>query len=139
MTSKLKCILLVDDDSVTNYIHKRHIEYCEVTESIQMANDGQVALDLITQKSNKGVVGSNEVKLTPDLIFLDINMPRMNGWQFLEAYQKLEEIEKTKVIILSTSVDSADKLKAESYDSVSEYVVKPLNEAKINNIMSTYF
>jgi hypothetical protein len=57
----------------------------------------------------------------------------------LEAYQQPEEIEKPKVIILSTLVDSADKLKAESYDSISEYVVKPLNETKINNMMSTYF
>jgi CheY-like chemotaxis protein len=139
MTSKLKCILLVDDDTITNIIHKRHIEYCEVADCIQMASDGQVALDIITKKNNKDVPDKGRDKLTPELIFLDINMPRMNGWQFLEAYQQLEEIEKSKVIILSTSVDSADKLKAESYDSVSEYVVKPLNETKINNIMSTYF
>jgi CheY-like chemotaxis protein len=139
MTSKLKCILLVDDDSVTNYIHKKHIEYCGVADCIQIASDGQNALDIITHKDEQGVLADKQENFTPDLIFLDINMPKMNGWQFLEAYQRLEEIERSKVIILSTSVDSADKLKAESYESVSEYVVKPLDEAKINNIMSTYF
>ena len=84
MKTKLNCILLVDDDEPTNFLNQMVIEELDIAEQIRVAQNGQEALTYL----KKTGIGDENFPL-PDLILLDINMPAMNGWEFLERYRKL--------------------------------------------------
>src|SRR5438445_13790262 len=107
MNKKLKCIMLVDDNPDDNFFHERVIKKDNAAEFVVAKQTGMDALEYLKSKK------SNEDP-HPDLIFLDINMPGMNGWEFLEEYNKLDEIFKSRAIIimLTTSENPDDKMKA---------------------------
>lgn len=90
MTKKVKCILLIDDDEPTNFLHKIVISDSGRAEKVVEVQSGFEALDYL-EKMEDGKYPQ------PDLIFLDINMPAMNGWEFLEEYDKLDEGKKVKL------------------------------------------
>ncbi|WP_020533064.1 response regulator [Flexithrix dorotheae] len=131
MKKKLNCILLVDDDEPTNFLHEMVISDFDCTEKIVSVQDGNEALEYL-KSSHKD---------KPDLIFLDINMPGMNGWEFLEAYQHLEEKQKVSVVVmmLTTSLNPDDEIKAKKYDLIHGYKKKPLTEEILKEIIHTYF
>ncbi len=81
MKIKLNCVLLIDDDDDSNYFHRRLLNKIDCTENIQVALDGREALNFLNTTINKHYP-------PPAVIFLDINMPGMNGWEFLEEYKK---------------------------------------------------
>ncbi|MBU1719687.1 MAG: response regulator [Bacteroidetes bacterium] len=103
MERKLKCILLVEDDHATNFLHKMILQKAGVAENILVALNGKEALTIIRDAGNQ--TDGNSLK--PDLIFLDINMPIMNGWEFIEEYKKLADELKnnTTIIMLSASMN----------------------------------
>ena len=107
MRKKINCILLIDDDKSTNFLHKIIIEETGVSEKVEAVQSGQEALDYLERKK-EGVYPK------PDLIFLDINMPGMNGWEFLEEYEKLDDNLKGEIMImmLTTSINPDDEEKA---------------------------
>jgi CheY-like chemotaxis protein len=139
MKKKLKCVLLVDDDESDNFFHKRVLEKSGITDSIEIMINGQEALDFLTTKGRCGQTDSFYCQ--PELIFLDINMPVMNAWDFLEEYSKLEECQKGKIVIimLTTSLNPSDKLKAEKILGSSCFQSKPLTVGMINEIMQLHF
>ena len=104
---KVNCILLIDDNEADNVFHKIRITKADVTNHIEVATSGNAALDYIKKA---GEPGQAETNPKPDIIFLDINMPGMNGFEFLEEYKKLDERLKSKVIIvmLTNSLGSTD-------------------------------
>ena len=130
MAKKLSCILLVDDNDADNEYHQIVIERMSIAESIRVAENGEEALAFL-KKSNEPV---------PELIFLDINMPRMNGWEFLEEYKKLG-IGKHQIIILmlSTSANPADIARAKTIEEVTGFETKPLTPAMLTKILADYF
>lgn len=134
MKQKLKRILLVDDDEPTNFLNKMVIEEMDCTEEIITATSGAKALDYLTVKSD-GTYPQ------PDLIFLDINMPGMNGWEFLEEYQKLEDLQKAKIVVvmLTTSMNPADQDKAQQISGIKKFMHKPLTEEHVENLLNTHF
>ena len=77
----------------------------------------------------------------PDLIFLDINMPGMNGWEFLEEYNKLDkEIQsRVMVIMLTTSDNPDDSMRAKTWGFVSDYITKPLTKERLKDIIDAHF
>jgi CheY-like chemotaxis protein len=131
MKKKLNCILLVDDNTADNYYHQIVIKGMNITERIEVATDGVEALNFL-EKENQ---------VPPELIFLDINMPRMNGWEFLEKYKHLDVKQKSKIIIvmLTTSAHPKDLEKAKQMEEVSGYKVKPLTEEMLKEILEKYF
>ena len=135
MTKKFKLVLLIDDDIDDNFFHKRIIEKTGLAEEIAICLDGKDALDFLTASGKYS--DENKAYPRPDLIFLDINMPRMNGWQFLEEYRKLPEIVKGGLVIVmvTTSIDKQDELKAATYTEVKYYQNKPMTKAILNEIM----
>jgi CheY-like chemotaxis protein len=129
----LDCILLVDDDEITNFVHETLIEKMEITQQILVALNGQEALDLIKQgKVND--FGSNS------LIILDINMPVMNGFEFLAAYHQLDERlrQSLLIVMLTSSVNPKDVERIKQL-GVEDILHKPLNEDKLRAVVEKHF
>jgi CheY-like chemotaxis protein len=134
MKRKLNCVLLVDDDDMTNFLNRRVLEQYDCTHTIEVAENGEKALEYLTQKTNEGYP-------SPDLILLDINMPRMNGWEFLEEYTKLNDTQKGEVVIvmLTTSLNPDDKTTAENNDEISDFINKPLTPDELKSVLEKHF
>ena len=134
MKKKLHCILLVDDDYATNYIHTKVIEKADIVEKIVTVTDGFDALDYLKENNS-------EEYMSPDIIFLDINMPGMDGWEFLNKYNKLEEVKKAKVVLvmLSTSLNPDDASMSKNIPSINGFKNKPLTVPVLNEIIETHF
>jgi CheY-like chemotaxis protein len=132
MTDKVASIMLIDDDDADNFLHKMIIEEMNITENIMVAEDGAEAMAILTTEGQK----------QPDIIFLDINMPKMNGWEFLEAYQNADIKDKARTIIamLTTSINPDDKIKAlEKFSSlVRGYFNKPLTPEILNDVLEQH-
>lgn len=126
--------MLVDDNPHDNFFHKRTIKKVDSTTVVIEKSSGLEALEYL--KSNK----ENE-DLLPVLIFLDINMPRMNGWEFLQEYEQLDKELQSKVIIvmLTSSDNDNDVARAKAWDFLSDYITKPLTEEVFADIIKKYF
>ena len=132
---KLK-ILIIDDDPTTGFLHRKLMEKFGVLQTVEIAYSGEEALQLIQYYSQS----QNEDKI-PQLIFVDLNMPFMDGYEFLNAYQSLEFKNKDSVVVtvLLTSYHPEDVEKVKEFPVVKEYVVKPLTEEKVMELMETHF
>lgn len=129
----LERILLVDDDTVTNMMHRRVIERSGQARVIDVATDGQEALDILKADLEVG-------RPLPELIFLDINMPGMGGFEFLEYYAKLQIDPDAQLIIvmLSTSLLEADHARAEADPNVHSFCDKPLRLQKLIELIEAF-
>ncbi|MGW8122968.1 response regulator [Roseivirga echinicomitans] len=134
MKQKVKCILLIDDNEADNFYHKIIINRSDFADEVVSVTGGMEALDYI----NLSLEGKNT---PPDLIFLDINMPRMDGWEFLEKYAKLNipKSDRIIVVMLSTSKNPDYIEKAEQISEVSEFTSKPLTAEYLEGIRERYF
>jgi len=130
MPKKLNCILLIDDDEAVNFIHSKLIKKSGCAKVVAIARNGLEALEFLTTK----VDGKYP---QPDLIFLDINMPVMNGWEFLDEYQELDKEQKGNelIVMLTTSLNPDDKEKAKKLANINEFHPKPLNLEHLNKIL----
>lgn len=133
----INCILLVDDNPADNEFHKIIINDSKVCNKVQVATTGRNALDYIIKSGVNGTEGFPK----PDLIFLDINMPGMNGFEFLEEYHKLDEKLKSKIVIimLSTSLNPDDSERARQIEEVTEFMNKPLMSEALQKAIEKYF
>lgn len=134
LKKKLNCILLIDDDYATNYIHKRVINKAEITEKIVALESGYEALKYLEQTDF-------EEYPRPDIMFLDINMPGMDGWEFLEGYEQLDEKHKGKIILvmLTTSLNPDDKNKSDALSTINGFRNKPLTIETLQGVIDEYF
>jgi len=89
MKGELDCILLIDDDSTVNFLHQSLIHDQHLTKNLLIAETGEEALKLLNQSTVK-----------PGIIFLDLNMPKMDGWEFIEAYKKIQSSDQMPSIII---------------------------------------
>jgi CheY-like chemotaxis protein len=130
----LDCILLVEDDDTINFFNQYLIRHLGICESVVVATNGVEALDYLK------LVEAGKA-LRPDLILLDINMPIMNGFEFIEQYELLHEDWKSKVLVvmLTTSLHADDVERAKKHPSIAEYFYKPLMEQKLGELMEKYF
>jgi len=135
---KVNCILLVDDNPADNYYNQYIIKDADVCQNVQIAINGVEALAYLRKSAESG---NNESFPKPDIIFLDVNMPRMNGFEFLEEYQHLDERMKSKVLVvmLTTSLNPEDKQKAMSFKEVDEFINKPLTTETLHKIVGKVF
>ncbi len=126
--------MLVDDNADDNFFHERIIEKSNAAYVVVSEQTGKAALEYL-KSEKKGNA------LHPDLIFLDVNMPGMNGWEFLEAYDKLDEKFKSRaiVIMLTTSENPDDKTKAKALNIASDFKTKPLTQEMLEEIVGKYF
>jgi CheY-like chemotaxis protein len=136
MERKLNCVLLIDDDEPTNFLHQVIIEKSGCAKKIKTVQSGDEALAYLTH-----IYDSDGPASCPDLILLDINMPAMDGWEFLEKYKALNNEFKAKVMIvmLTTSLFPEDKISANEIPEISEFQNKPLTEEKLDGILKKFF
>jgi len=139
MTTKLNFVLIVDDNETDNFLHTKVIEKAGITDLIGIALNGQEALDFLINLKNRGT--RDRSFLYHALIFLDINMPLMDGWEFLEEYTKLDKDQKVGavIIMLSSSQNNSDLEKAEEALGSGCFLYKPLTSEKLNEIMQKHF
>lgn len=121
--------MLVDDDEIDNFITKKMIDDSHFAKKLIIKLSSEEALNYLKKEQN------NPEEL-PDLIFLDILMPVMDGFAFLEEFDKLNDIikKKCKIILLSTSESFKDLNRANKNRYVSKFLTKPLIEAALNAI-----
>lgn len=126
--------MLIDDNPDDNFIHERVINRTERVNKIVVMESAEEALSYL--KINEKNLDKN-----PNMIFLDINMPGMNGWEFLEEYEKLNVKRKAKmvVVMLSTSFNPADQEKARAIKANKGFVTKPLTTTKFNELLEKHF
>lgn len=140
MEKKLNCVLLIDDDFATNFINKKIVQKANIAAHIQVALNGKEAIDYLC---SKGKFESQEViNPQPGLIFLDINMPVMDGWEFIDVYKNLVPEERKKeisIIMLTSSFNPADKAKADTIKEIADYRQKTLNETVLHDIVKEHF
>jgi len=139
MKVKLNCILLVDDDEPTNFLNKLAVEEMACTHHIKITPGAREALDYLSCAGQPAPL--NQDCPIPEIIFLDINMPAMDGWEFLQRYEALPEVQKSSIIVimLTTSFNPEDELKARKIGAVKEFRNKPLTAALLQDILKKYF
>jgi CheY-like chemotaxis protein len=125
-------VCLIDDDKVYQFTSKMLLEATQLTSRITTFFNGQEAIDFFMDPENQ------QIDILPDVIFLDINMPVMNGWNFLESFEKIFYTLPKKIIIyvVSSSVDESDMERSKSFVSVTDYVIKPINKEKYRLLLS---
>ncbi|MEM8887298.1 MAG: response regulator [Bacteroidota bacterium] len=125
-------VMIIDDDEINNFICVKNLKDSGFSDEASFCLRGKDGLEELKN------AGPDEI---PDVIFLDINMPLMNAWEFLEEYNKLaSSFEKeVKVFILSSSVYKRDIAKSSEYANVTDYIIKPLNKATLDKVRATHF
>ncbi len=115
-------IFVVDDDQIYQFTANKVITSISHEHKVKIFNDGKEVYDYLTEQVSEHNI--------PDIILLDINMPEMDGWSFLDAIvPKLESLEKkVAVYIVSSSIDHRDIAKSKTYPIVKDYLVKPLKK-----------
>lgn len=121
--------ILIDDDPIINLVHKRILQKVEDTAQIEIFISGINALQYFKENEANGQV-----------VFLDINMPEMNGFEFLDELLKNKTIQKDKlsIYILTSSLNNKDREKAKRYPILKGYLGKPLNVEAVLNLKGQY-
>jgi CheY-like chemotaxis protein len=129
MMDKVLHILIIDDDEINNFIAAKLLDKTETKATVSTRLNGMEGIEFLKSRLDR----QEEI---PDIIFLDINMPVMNGWEFLEEYEHIKsKIHKNIVInMLSSSVYNDDISKSKTYSTVSGFISKPLTVEKIHNL-----
>lgn len=129
---KYKLVMLVDDSEIDNLINQKMIEAADITELIFTHTGAKSAIEFLRNIEKL----PDPDPVIPDVIFLDIDMPLMDGFQFLEEFQKLtaRTKQKIKIIMLTSSVNPQDYTQSKKYGTVQLFLNKPLNHLSITQM-----
>lgn len=133
---KINTVLLVDDDDATLLINKMMLKKAGLENtSVDVAFHGGEAIEHL-----KKAYEADDMQL-PDIIFLDINMPAVDGWDFLEEYEQLPYLlkENIKIVMLSTSLNPDDEARARNTPAINKFLRKPLMPINIQDIVAEFF
>jgi len=128
-------VLLIDDDEITHIISKRIFKVTSFAQETVLLSNGKEGIEYF-----ENLVKSQGETIAPEVIFLDINMPYMNGWDFLEDFTKhyLQYFPSIIIFMLSSSVDPDDIAKSKKHPIVKDYIVKPLTKEGIEKLKIEY-
>ena len=122
---------IIDDDPIFVFGAQRLMKMSNFCKGFLIFHDGEQALNHLLPVL-RGTVKS----AIPDVILLDINMPILDGWQFLDGIITIEVVKEITIFIVTSSIDPRDKEKAETYSNVKNFIVKPITQDKLNDLMS---
>ena len=126
-------VLLIDDDAISNFLNTRLLKEMQVAQDIKVTLNGEEALRFLQQEKAAN-------RPFPELILLDINMPVMNGFEFLEAFREITDSDfHSVVIILTTSTNTRDFDQLQRYEEVEVYLSKPLTDDNLDYIIKKHF
>jgi len=125
-------ICIVDDDDIYQYTVIKTLKSIDLDKNIIVFSDGEEALNFFLENINK------EEEL-PDVVFLDINMPIMDGFQFMEEYAKIKPRvgKKINIYMVSSSVDPVDIERANNISDISDYIIKPIKPGELKSIIES--
>jgi len=131
MKEKIDSVCIVDDDEVYRFVTNKEIELTNLVTKIIEFPNGERAIAFF----KSAVDNVNDV---PDIIFLDVNMPVMDGWQFLEQYLMLKPIlnKQSVIYMVSSSVDNRDMDRAKKINEVNDYIIKPISRNRLSGIFT---
>eukprot|EP00933_Yihiella_yeosuensis_P036148 TRINITY_DN29862_c0_g1_i1.p1 TRINITY_DN29862_c0_g1~~TRINITY_DN29862_c0_g1_i1.p1 ORF type:complete len:131 (-),score=25.26 TRINITY_DN29862_c0_g1_i1:105-497(-) len=123
-------VCLIDDDDIYQFLLKKELRHTNLVERINLFSDGRKAMEFF--KENKG-----NTEALPDVIFLDINMPIMNGWRFLEEFKQLQDdiSKKITIYMVSSSFDDRDVTRSQEYAEVTDYIIKPVKRSNLISVL----
>ena len=126
--TKFTDVLLVEDDPITIMVCERIIKMTSFADKVTSCLNGKIGFDYLISMKEKGTV--------PNIVFLDINMPVMNGWDFLTALDKVQSDFKVfpAIYLLSSTVDPEDYSKAKTFSIVKDFISKPLSKEALEKI-----
>ncbi len=130
----INTVLSIEDDSVTQTLNGIHLNTNKFCNKIIEAYNGIEAIDFFKKLDN----GEISIESFPDIIFLDLNMPVMDGWDFYETFKRefVHFEEKTKIFILSSSINPKDVERAKNEKSIVAFLAKPLNAENLEKVLN---
>ncbi len=131
MGQKVELACIIDDDKIYVNLVKKIIEIKKLSENLLIFKNGMEALDHF-----KLILENATEEILPDIIFLDINMPIMDGWEFLNEFIKIKNNFEKKITlyVVSSSIDPRDLERAKSFNLVTDYLIKPIELKKFEKI-----
>lgn len=132
---KLEKVICVDDDPIALLLSKLVLSKADFASQVITAANGEIALEYLERPE---VIEENKNSKNPLIILLDLNMPVMDGWEFLEQFSKTifkEHYQKTKIILLSSSIDPNDIERSKDFSMVLDFIPKPLTKDMLENIL----
>lgn len=131
--SQFSTVMLIDDNEIDNFINQKMIEGCNFADKVYVHTSGRSALEFLLN------IDRNEDfprELIPQVIFLDISMPMMDGFQFVDEFEKLSESFRNgiRIMLLTSSINPMDHQKSSSLSSVTKYMNKPLTKEHLETL-----
>jgi CheY-like chemotaxis protein len=126
---KYRAVMLIDDNEIDNLINQKMIESASITEYIYIHTGAKSAIEFLRNMEKLDLAD----KVLPDIIFLDIDMPLMDGFQFLDEFEKLSQStkKKSRIVMLTSSINPQDFNRSKKYVNVKLYLNKPLTHESI--------
>lgn len=126
--SKFDLTYIIDDDPIFVIVLKKLLSKMNIFKEVKNLKNG---LDALNDLNNV----NEDKKKFPDVIFLDLNMPVLDGWQFLEELQKTPYKDKLNIYVVSSTIDNREIIKCENYESVKNFISKPTNSDDLNKAL----
>lgn len=125
-------VAVIDDDDIYQYLLKKELKSTNIVDKTVVFSDGAKAMEFMRN-------AKDSPEKLPDVIFLDVNMPIMNGWEFLDEFIKLQPNLSKEIIILivSSSFDQRDIERANKYSEISDYIVKPVTRNRLVSVLKS--